>query len=59
MVKVKMIQDDAQHVASLTSPQQKLALLFLDQHLAPVEVIAKGSLAVVLNGQSLPRKEGA
>lgn len=54
-----MIQDDAQHVVSLTGPQQKLALLFLDQHLAPAEVMAKGSLAVALNGQSLPRKEGA
>lgn len=56
VVKVKMTQDD---VASLTGPQQKLALLSLDQHLAPVEVIAKGNLAVVLNGQSLLRKEGA
>ena len=51
VVKVKMIQDDAQHVVSLTSPQQKLALLFLDQHLPPVEDIALGSLAVVLNRQ--------
>ena len=56
VVKVKMTQDN---VASLTSPQQKLALLSLGQHLGPVEVIAKGSLAVVLNGQSLLRKEGA
>ena len=52
-------QDDAQHVVYLTSTHQLLALLFLDQHPAPTEVIAKGSLALVLNGKLVPRKEGA
>lgn len=59
MVDVKVKQDGAQHVAYLTSTQQTLTLLFLNQHLAPVEVIPKGSLALLLNGQLIPRKEGA
>lgn len=59
MVDVKTKRDDAQHVVPLTSTQQKPALWFLDQHLAPVQVIAEGSLALVLNGQLMPGKEGA
>lgn len=54
---VKMKQGGTQHVAYLTSTQQTLTLLFLDQHLAPVEVIAKGSLALLLNGHVTFRKE--
>lgn len=47
---VKMKQGGTQHVAYLTSTQQTLTLLFLDQHLVSVEVIAKGSLALLLKG---------
>ena len=59
MVDVKTKRDDALHVVPLTSTQRKLALWFLDQRLAPVEVTAEGSLALVLNGQLMPGKEAA
>ena len=41
----------------LNQHSTKLALQFLDQHLASVDVMAKGSLALVLNGQLMPGKD--
>ena len=41
----------------LNQHSTKLALRFLDQHLASVDVMAKGSLALVLNGQLMPGKD--
>lgn len=46
----------AQHAAYLTSTQQT-AWFFLGQHLAPVDVIAKGSLALLAKGQVTPGRE--
>lgn len=57
-LEVKRRQDDALHVAWLTSTQPKLALLFLDQHLVPVDIIAKGNLGPSLTAQLMPRIGG-